>query len=94
MFTPTRRAAVPRSLPAFLPSDAAPKLFEQDVLFEDALKPTDTVFDLLGDVISDVSSERRNSPLFGSAMLKTVANYERARRAGLGEMRFSIQACS
>lgn len=70
--------------------DAAPKLFEQEVLFEDGLKRTDTVFDLLGDVISDVSAERRNSPLFDATMLQTVASYDRARLKGLGEMKFAV----
>jgi hypothetical protein len=70
--------------------DAAPKLFEQGVLFDDGLKPTDTVFDLLGDVITDVSEGNRSSRLFDSAMLQTVANYDRARKIGLAEMRFAL----
>jgi hypothetical protein len=70
--------------------DAAPKLFEQGVLFDDGLKETDTVFDLLGDVISDVSAGRRNSPLYDAAMLRTVAGYERARAKGLGAMMFAV----
>jgi hypothetical protein len=70
--------------------EAAPKLFQQQVLFEDGLKESDTVFDLLGDVISDVDQERRDSPLFDATMLQTVSRYERARIAGLTEMRFSL----
>ena len=70
--------------------DAAPKLFDQGVLFDDGLKPTDTVFDLLGDVISDVSTENRSSRLFDTAMLQTVANYDRARKSGLTSMRFAL----
>ena len=67
--------------------DAAPKLFEQTVLYDDGLNREDTVFDLLADAITDVRSENRNSALFDSTLLKTVSG---ARRHGLDTLQIHL----
>lgn len=73
----------------FVPTleDAAPELFAQRSLFDDELRGSDTVFDLLGDVIRDVRASRRSSPLFDSHSLREIQRLERAPESGINEAR-------
>lgn len=52
--------------------EAAPKLFDQGVLWEDGLRKEDTVFDLLGDVVVDVREEDRDSSRYDEPMLRRL----------------------
>lgn len=52
--------------------EAAPKLFEQGVLWEDGLRKEDTVFDLLGDAVADVRGEDRDSSRYDEPMLRRL----------------------
>lgn len=72
--------------PAF--SQAAPRLFEQGMLFEDNLKASDTAFDLLGDLLQDIQAEQKESPRFDTDLLKRVASFEGVFQRGVECIKF------
>jgi hypothetical protein len=63
-----------------LPSlgDAAPKLFEQQEFWASRPDPIDTGFDLLGDVIQDVSTANADSERFDNSLLRRIGKFDHA----------------
>ena len=58
--------------------DAAPELFEQQELFDMGRPdPTDTGFDSLGDVLSDLSAKNSDSERFDRSLLRRLASFKR-----------------
>lgn len=62
---------------------AAPILFEQGQLFDDGPDREDTGFDLLGKVLADVGSMKRESERFDADLLGSVARFGVALKKGL-----------
>jgi hypothetical protein len=58
--------------------DAAPELYEQKELFDMGKPdPADTGFDLLGDIISDISAKNSNSDRFDRALLRHLSKFKK-----------------
>jgi hypothetical protein len=72
--------------PAF--SQAAPRLFEQGLLFDDNMNASDTAFDLVGDLLLDVRAKEKESERFDSDLLKRVADFDFALRKGIEVIEF------
>lgn len=70
-------------------SEAAPRLFERGLPWDEGPKPDDTAFDLVGAVLQDVAAGRRESQRFDAELLSRVAGYESAFRKGLDQIRFT-----
>ena len=66
--------------------EAAPGLFEQGMLFEDGPKPQDTAFDLIAEVLRDVSARRAESTRFDAHLLGTLTRFGVALRRGIQSM--------
>lgn len=66
--------------------DAAPKLFDQGLLWEDLIKPEDTAFDLMGDMVWDVANQSKESERFDSDLLRRVARFETAFKRGVSSV--------
>ena len=62
---------------------AAPRLFRQNVLWDDAPARHDTAFDLVGDVLQDVANRAVDSERYDTHLLKQLAAFDRALRRGL-----------
>lgn len=56
--------------------EAAPRLFEQGVLWEDGPKPDDTAFDLIGAMLADVRANKAESERFDADLLVKLAKFE------------------
>ena len=67
---------------------AAPQLFEQELLWQHSLQPDDTAFDLVGDLLKDVSKGVKESERFDSDLLRRVAGFDFALRQGISELKF------
>jgi hypothetical protein len=59
-------------------SEAAPKLFEQQELWPTRPAPTDTGFDLLGDVIQDIAGQDTDSERYDNALLRRIGRFAHA----------------
>ena len=58
--------------------DAAKKIYEQHELWATRPEPTDSGFDLLADVVSDVAARNSDSERFDARLLRRVANFGHA----------------
>lgn len=59
-------------------ADAAPEVYQQQSLFPDLRPaPTDTGFDLLGDVLSDVQREEADSEHYDSPLLRRITKFQK-----------------
>ena len=71
---------------------AAPELYEQQELFEMGRPaPTDTGFDSLGDVLSDLSANNSDSARFDRSLLRRVASFKRGFNGTFQEVDFTGQ---
>lgn len=62
---------------------AAPRLFEQGILWDEGLDQGDTAFDLMGHMIADVANRRVDSDRYDTPLLNRVARFHRAFERGL-----------
>lgn len=75
--------------------EAAPELFQQGVLFEDVMLQEDwTVFDLLGQVLSDVGSSEQAATRLDYGMLWRLQQYQSDIRKGLESATFTYRGGS
>jgi hypothetical protein len=58
--------------------DAAPRLYEQKELWPTRPEPTDTGFDLLGDVIKDVAAQDTDSERYDNSLLRKIGRFDHA----------------
>jgi len=58
--------------------EAAPKLYEQKELWPTRPEPTDTGFDLLGDVIRDVAARDTDSERYDNSLLRKIGRFDHA----------------
>lgn len=65
---------------------AAPELYEQQELWPDRPDAQDTGFDLLGDVIDDVTRGNEDSERFDTQLLRSLAGFQRVLNASYQEM--------
>jgi hypothetical protein len=55
--------------------DAAPKVFEQKTLWDDAVKPDETALELMGKLVSDVREQASNSDSYDAPMLTRLTGW-------------------
>lgn len=56
--------------------DAAPKAFDQGLLFEQDVRPEETALDLMGSMIQDVRSQRADSNTYDESMLTVLSRWD------------------
>jgi hypothetical protein len=66
--------------------EAAPDLYAQRELWPSRPEPTDTGFDLLGDVVSDVSHANADSERFDNPLLRKLGRFDRALKGSFQSM--------
>jgi hypothetical protein len=64
--------------------EAAPQLYAQQELWPSRPDPSDTGFDLLGDVVNDVSRANADSERFDNSLLRKVSQFGRAFNGAFG----------
>ncbi|MEN6346416.1 MAG: hypothetical protein ABFE16_14040 [Armatimonadia bacterium] len=77
--------------------EAAKELYTQGELWSTRPDPEDTAFDLLGDVLKDVSSENEDSERFDQDLLRSLAAFKQVLNGSYHEMlvsggRYSVDA--
>lgn len=77
-------------VPTFI--DAAPELFEQKELFDTGKPaPSDTGFDLLADVLSDLMANNADSERFDRSLLRLLTSFKRGINGTFQEVSFTGQ---
>ena len=56
--------------------DAAPKVFEQGMLWEDGVRREETALELMGKLVSDVRAQRTNSDTYDDGMLTRLGGWQ------------------
>ena len=68
--------------------EAAPKIFAQQCFWDDGLNENDTVFDLVADLLTDVSKQTAESDRFDSDLLRRIARYDSSFKRGIESVQF------
>lgn len=71
--------------------EAAPGLYEQREIWPTRPEPTDTGFDILADVLSDVAARNADSDRFDRPLLDSISRFHKALDNAFDEMSISTQ---